>query len=84
MLKDMISIATQWQSVEDALAQIIIDNEMSEDGREPEEANDNPNLHIITQTPRGHPDAKMNTTDHAQGVRQQGNYSTIGKTALNK
>jgi hypothetical protein len=40
MLKDMINIATQWQSVEDAVAQFIINNEMSEKESEPEEAND--------------------------------------------
>ena len=37
-LKDMISLATQWQSAEDAVAQFIIENETSEN--EPEEAND--------------------------------------------
>jgi hypothetical protein len=39
-LKDMISLATQWQSVEDAMAQFIIDNETSGNESEPEEAND--------------------------------------------
>ena len=37
-LKDMISLATQWQSAEDPVAQFIIDNETSKN--EPEEAND--------------------------------------------
>ena len=36
----MISIATQWQSAETAMSQFIIDNEPSENDREPEEAND--------------------------------------------
>ena len=49
----------------------------------------NPNLRIITQKSNGHgrPNAKMNTThqpNHAQGVKQQENSSTIGKTALTK
>ena len=38
-LKDMISIATQWQSAEDAVAQFIIENKMSENESDPEEAN---------------------------------------------
>ena len=40
MLQDMISIATQWQSAETAMAQFIIDNEPSETDSKPEEAND--------------------------------------------
>jgi hypothetical protein len=40
MLQDMISIATQWQSAETAMAQFIIDNEPSETDSESEEVND--------------------------------------------
>ena len=39
MLPDMISIATRWQSAEDAMAQFIIDIESSETNSDPEEAN---------------------------------------------
>ena len=39
-LKNMISLATQWQSAEDAVAQFIIDNETSDNESEPEEVND--------------------------------------------
>ena len=40
MLQDMISIATQWQSAEIAMAQFIVDNESSETDSESEETND--------------------------------------------
>ena len=40
MLKDMISLATQWRSAETAMAQFIIDNKLSENESEPEEVND--------------------------------------------
>ena len=40
MLKDMVRIATQWQSAEAAMAQFIIDNEPSKNESEPEEVND--------------------------------------------
>ena len=39
MLRDMISIATRWQSAEDAMAQFIVDIESSKTDSEPEEAN---------------------------------------------
>ena len=40
MLQAMISIATQWQSAETAMAQFIVDNESSETNSESEETND--------------------------------------------
>ena len=40
MLQAMISIATQWQSAETAMAQFILDNESSETNSESEETND--------------------------------------------
>ena len=40
MLQDMISIATQWQSAETAMAQFIVDNDSSETDSESEEQND--------------------------------------------
>ena len=40
MLQDMISIATQRQSAQTAMAQFIINNEPSETDSEPEEAKD--------------------------------------------
>jgi hypothetical protein len=39
-LQDMVSIATRWQSAEDAIAQFIVDIESSETSSEPDEAND--------------------------------------------
>ena len=39
-LQAMISIATQWQSAETAMAQFIVDNESSETNSESEETND--------------------------------------------
>ena len=38
-LQDMVSIATRWQSAEDAIAQVIVDIESSETSSEPDEAN---------------------------------------------
>ena len=40
MLRDMVSIATLWQSAETAMAQFIPDNESSVTDSEPEEIND--------------------------------------------
>ena len=39
-LQDMVSIATRWQSAEDAIAQFIVDIASSETSSEPDEAND--------------------------------------------
>ena len=39
-LQDMVSIATRWQSAEDAIAQFIVDIESSETSSEADEAND--------------------------------------------